>query len=398
MKKVGRNLSMIIVAALLTLGIGYAVWPSALQVEMGTVSRGGLQVSVEEDGKTRVKDRYVVAAPLSGQLARIEWDAGDPVEANKTVLAEIDPTDPALLDARVLAEAEARLKSAEAAEMQAEARLKVASETLDLAKHRFARAKELFPTRAVPQAELEETEHQERIAAEALRAASFAMQVAKYEKEVAQAALVRTNPRDGKPAVSQRMEIRSPIDGRILRVIQESATVVVPGQQLLELGNPDALEIEIDVLSVDAAKIAPGAKVYLEEWGGEEPLIAHVRRVEPSGFTKVSALGVDEQRVNVIADFDRALPKDLNLGDAYRVQARIVVWERDDTLQVPTGALFRIGKEWNVFVVQAGRASVRPVKIGKNSGLQAEVLEGLVEGERVILYPSDRVRAGVRVR
>jgi HlyD family secretion protein len=398
LRQFARYMPIGIVALAAMALLAYALWPQPIMVEVVAVTRGLLQVTVDEDGKTRVKDRYVVSAPLTGQLSRIELEVGDCVQVGNTVLAVIQPADPALLDARLQAEAESRVKAAEAAQQQAAARLEAAQESQQLAAHEYKRAQNLVGTRAISQAEYDNAEHQMHIAEVMLRAAQFASQVAKFEVDLAKAAFVRTRV-DGDPSNgTNRLEIRSPVDGRVLRIVQESAAVVDPGLPLIEVGNTRELEIEIDVLSADAAQIKPGARLYLQHWGGESPLLARVRRVEPSGFTKVSALGVEEQRVNVIADFDEPLERLQSLGDAFCVEARIVVWEKQDALKVPAGALFRRDSDWAVYVCSNHRAELRQVKIGRNNGQEAEVVEGLHEGERVIAYPSDKVRPGVAVR
>lgn len=398
LRQLARYMPIGIVALAAMALLAYALWPRPIMVEVVAVTRGLLQVTVDEDGKTRVKDRYVVSAPLTGQLSRIELEVGDCVQVGNTVLAVIQPADPALLDARLQAEAESRVKAAEAAQQQAAARLEAAQESQQLAAHEYKRAQNLVVTRAISQAEYDNAEHQMHIAEVMLRAAQFASQVAKFEADLAKAAFVRTRV-DGDPSNgTNRLEIRSPVDGRVLRIVQESAAVVNPGLPLIEVGNTRELEIEIDVLSADAAQIKPGARLYLQHWGGESPLQARVRRVEPSGFTKVSALGVEEQRVNVIADFDEPLERLQSLGDAFRVEARIVVWEKQDALKVPAGALFRRDSDWAVYVCVNRRAELRQVRIGRNNGQEAEVVEGLHEGERVIAYPSDKVRPGVAVR
>jgi HlyD family secretion protein len=230
------------------------------------------------------------------------------------------------------------------------------------------------------------------------RAARFAQHVAQFELDMARAALLRARPTDEAPPDDRQFPIFSPIDGQVLRVFQESATTVQPGEDLLELGDPTDLEAEVDVLSSDGVKIRPGAKAFLEQWGGESALTATVRLVEPSAFTKVSALGVEEQRVNVILDLDAPVEGRRWLGDAFRVEARIVIWEQEDVLQVPTGALFRRGDDWAVFVLQHGRAVLRIVAIGHRNSLAAEVLGGLREGDQVILHPSDKVQEGVQVQ
>ncbi|MFN7141024.1 MAG: efflux RND transporter periplasmic adaptor subunit, partial [Limisphaerales bacterium] len=225
-------------------------------------------------------------------------------------------------------------------------------------------------------------------------AAQSALRVAQFELEQARAALLQSRPEGG---VAARFPLYSPVSGEVLRVFQESATIVTPGMPLLEVGDRRNLEIEIDVLSTDAVNIRPGARVWLEYWGGSEPLEARVRLVEPAGFTKISALGIEEQRVWIIADFVAPPQSWESLGDAYRIEARIITWESDDVLRVPVGALFRIGVEWAVFVLENDRAQLRQVKLGHRGEHQAEVLGGLKEGEQVILHPSDRVADGVSV-
>jgi HlyD family secretion protein len=376
----------------------YALWPQAILVELATVTRGPLQVTIDEDGKTRVKERYLISAPLAGQISRVEFHAGDEVQADKTVFATITPIDPMLLDARTLAEAEARVSAAEAAREQAIARLDAARESQRLADDQYLRAKRLILTHAIPQAEYDKAEHEERIAGGALRAAEFGYRVAQFELTVARAAFIRTRPNSDPVLQNQRLEVRSPVDGQVLRVIHESAGVVAAGQPLIEVGNLRELELEIDLLSADAARTRPGAKVLLEQWGGAAPLRGRVRLIEPSGFMKVSALGVEEQRVNVIADFEETPEAQQTLGDAFRVEARIVIWESPEVTKVPTGALFRQNDAWAVFLVRNGRVTTQIVTLGHQNGHEAEVLDGVTPGDRVIVYPSDQVRAGRRVR
>jgi HlyD family secretion protein len=319
------------------------------------------------------------------------------VAAGKTVLTVIEPCDPVLLDERARAEAEARVKANEATVKQASAKLERARAAHSMATTDRDRARRMIGAHSVSQQEYDTAMHNERTAGEELRAAQFAAQVAQFELELAKVALVRSRPRSPGDVEPWRVEVRSPVDGFVLRVQQESTTVVTPGMKLLELGDPTDLEAEIDVLSHDAVKVVPGAKAFLEHWGGEQPLMGRVRLVEPAGFLKVSALGVEEQRVNVIIDFVDPLEQRGRLGDAYRVEARIVVWEGEDVLKVPAGALFRKGDGWAVFVEAEGQAELRPVQVGHSSGLETEVLDGLTEGESVILHPGDKIKPGVAV-
>ncbi|MFM7071029.1 MAG: efflux RND transporter periplasmic adaptor subunit [Planctomycetota bacterium] len=402
------------------------LWPQAVEVETATLRRGPLRVTIDEDGRTRVRDRYTVSAPLEGELLRVAVRAGDALVAGRTRLATLLPKSPDLLDARVLAQAEARAHSAEAAWKQSERRVAESQEALELAKHQFERARGLLASRTITSEEYETMEHRERLAAETRRAAEFGQQVARFEWDWARAALAHfqppgpqspgkvdatakpvtptaTKPESTSEPVSGsetagQLDILSPIDGRVFRVVRESAGLVPGGTPLLEIGDPRDLEIEVDVLSSDAVRIPPGAKMFLEQWGGAEPLEARVRLVEPSGFTKVSALGVEEQRVNVIADFLAAPENRPRLGDGYRVEARIVEWESDEVLIVPAGALFRDGDHWAVFAVESSRARLRRVRIGHHNGREAELLEGLAAGASVVQYPGDLLSDGTRVR
>jgi HlyD family secretion protein len=391
---------MILLGLLLALvaGLVYAFLPRPVPVDGVTLSRGPLQVTVNEDGRTRIKERYVISTPLGGRLLRVELHPGDVVEAGKTLLTTIEPTDPELLDPRARAQAEARVKSADAVCKQAIALLERARTAWEFAQAELDRVKSLYRENTLSHQELDNAEQKERTTAAELKSAQFARQIADYELELVRAALLRTKPSDSQNLDSGQFPILSPISGRVLRVFQESSAVVLAGARLLELGDPTDLEVEVDVLSGDAVKIKPGAKVFLEHWGGDAPLRGRVRLVEPSGFLKISALGVEEQRVNVIVDFAEPVAKRPTLGDAFRIEARIVIWESDDVLKLPVGALFREGDDWAVFVVADGRTKLRRVKIGQRNDLEAEVTDGLSPNTKVIVHPSDKVRDGGSVR
>jgi HlyD family secretion protein len=378
-------------------GLAYALRPKPVPVDVAPIVRGPLRVTVDEDGKTRIKERYVVSAPVFGRVQRIELKAGDRIEAGKTVLAVIEPVDPTLLDARERALAQARVRGAEAAVKGAQARLERARAAHELEKNYLARARRLGPAGGISQEEVDRIEHTEWVAREEERSAQFAVKVSEFEREQAKAALLQNHAPPSAEGEAYRVEVRAPIDGRVLRVFQESTAVIPSGTRLLEVGDPADLEVEIDVLSRDAVRVAPGAAVDLEQWGGDGPLRARVRLVEPAGFLKVSALGIEEQRVNVIADLTDPPGRRPRLGDAYRVEARIVVWESADVLKVPAGALFRRGDDWVAFVVADGRARLRPMRVGHGNGLEAEVLGGLEEGAAVVLHPGDRVTDGTAV-
>ena len=386
----------------LTAAVVYAFLPKPVPVDLARLDRGPLRVYVEEDGKTRVRDRYVVSSPLAGRLRRIKLRPGDQVPPGR-MLASIEPADPGLLDPRALAQAEARVKSAKAALDKSGAQLRWAEAALDLAETEYGRSEQLIQKHAMSKSELDSKRMQKRTREEEVRRDRFGEEIARFELEQAQAALLQTRPQTSEFDASDQFEIPSPAlstSGRsfhVLRVLQESEAVVSAGTPLVELGDLNDLEVEIEVLSSDAVKIAPGAKVLLEQWGGDNPLEARVRIVEPSGHTKVSALGVEEQRVYVIADFPERERIPATLGDGFRVEARIIIWEKEDVLKVPTSALFRHGDGWAVFRVEHQRALLHPVKLGRKSALAAEVVEGLLQNDTVVVHPSDKVANGIAI-
>jgi HlyD family secretion protein len=386
------------VGAVVLAGLVYAMMPQPVGVDVATVSRGPLRVTVDEDGQTRIRERYVISSPLSGQLWRIELEPGDEVQAGRTSVAHIEPTDPDLLDPRARAESEARVKAAKAKLEQTVPQRESAVAQLEHARREFDRIQKLHGLDRATDAERDEADLALRTATENLKAARFGEEIARFELDLAQAALLRTRPAEDYPNDDAwQLEIISPIAGRVLKVMQESATVVTAGTPLIELGDPADLEVVVDVLSADAVRIQPGDPVLLEHWGGDEPLRGTVRLVEPSGFLKISALGVEEQRVNVIIDLDDPRAEWESLGDAFRVEARVIVWEEPDVLQVPLGALFRSEGEWSVFVVRGEKVVLVPVEVGRRTGLAAQILSGLDEGERVVVHPSDQVADGAEV-
>lgn len=379
----------VLLVAMIVVGL----WPRAIPVEVAPVGRGPLVVTVDEEGMTRVQHRYVITAPVAGQLRRIDWKAGAAVEAGRTVLAVIETGPADFLDARLVAQAEARVRAAEAAQEVAAAQRARAEAAARQAATDRDRAQALRAGQVISAQEFEVAQLRAEAAAQELRAAEFARRVAEFEAEQARALVQRNLPGGS----VEPLVLTAPVNGRILRVMQESARVVPAGFPLLEVGDATDLEVRIEVLSRDGVAIRPGARVMLEQWGGAEPLAGRVRLVEPSAFTKISALGVEEQRVYVIADLVDPVEKRPTLGDSYRVEARVVVWERPDAVQAPAGALFQRAGAWRLFVVEAGRAQVRPVKVGRSNGVQTEILEGLREGERVVVYPGDKVADGTRV-
>ncbi len=408
------------VVAGLTAATVFAFLPKPVPVETAIVERGDLLVTVDEDGKTRVIDRYVVSAPLGGTMARIELHPGDLVEEG-TLLATIEPTEPPLLDARTRAETGARLLAAQAAKRQASAAFNRAKAAHEFAEAERDRTATLVAKGSVSQRTLDVAELEVRTSEQDLESARFGVRVAQYEVEVAKAAIERIDSA-GKPAQPAKpspaselegpredvVEVRSPIVGAVLRVLQDQEGVVQPGAALIELADPHALELVVDVLTSDAIQIEPGAPVEISQWGGDVPMQGRVRMVEPSAFTKVSALGVEEQRVNVIIDLgSRHLreagdnPQMRALGDGFRVEVGIVVWEGRDILKIPVSALFRSEQRWAVWVLDQTQgqptATLRVIEVGHREGLEVEVVSGLEAGEEVVIHPSDAVVEGVQV-
>jgi HlyD family secretion protein len=385
-----------LLAALVLVGlIVVGLWPRAVPVEAGSVTRGPLVVTVDEEGMTRVKNRYIVSAPVAGQLRRIDWKAGAVVEEGKTVLAVLETGGADFLDARGQAQAEARVRAAEANREAALAQRERATAAAKMFSKDFERLKQLFAQKVLSAQEYDSAQMRATTTQQDERTAKFALKVAEFELQQAQAILSRGL--SGSSAGAAPLVITSPVSGRILRVMQESARVVPSGFLLLEVGDPTELELRIAVLSRDGVAVKPGARVILGQWGGAEPLAARVRLVEPSAFTKISALGVEEQRVYVIADFTDSLDKRPTLGDSYRVEARIVVSESMAALRAPAGALFQRGGTWQAFVIEGGRARLRTVRLGRGNGVETEVLDGLAEGAQVVVYPGDKVADGTRV-
>lgn len=383
--------------ALLLVGLLVAgFWPRPTPVEAAAVTRGPLVVTVDEEGMTREKNRYVVSAPVAGQLRRIDWKAGQAVEAGKTVLAVLETAGADFLDARSQLQAEARVRGAEASREAALAQRDRAVASSKMYTADFERQKDLFSRKVLSQQEYDAAQMRAETSAQDVRAAEFSLKVADFELDQARAVLTRGRATaEGKGA--EPLVITAPVSGKILRVYQESERQVSAGFPLVEIGDPNDLELRIEVLSRDGVAIRPGARVMLEQWGGPKPLTARVRWVEPSAFTKISALGVEEQRVYVICDFTGPVDERLTLGDSYRVEARIVTWENPQALHAPAGALFQRGGAWETFAIESGHARLRTVKVGRSNGVDTEILEGLKEGDRLIVYPGDKVEDGTSV-
>ena len=359
----------------------YAIRPTVIPVEVSAVTRGPLRVTIDEEGRTRVRDRYVVVAPVAGTVARITLEEGSPVTRGMTV-AQLSA---APLDPRSREEATARLRGAEDAARAAIATVAEARAALTQAVRSRARAESLFAQHALAPEQREVVAVAETTATRQVEAADFHAQSAAHDVEVVRAALTTGAAPD--------ITLSSPVRGQVLRIPERSERVVAAGTPLLELGDPSRLEVVVDLLSADAARVRPGDRVVIERWGGDRSLEALVRIVEPAGFTKVSALGVEEQRVNIVADLAETPPQ---LGDGYRVEARVVQWE-GVVLKVPASALYQDGDQWRVFVVENGRARSRAVQVGHRNPDEAEVLSGLGSGDRVIRQPTDKISEGARV-
>lgn len=373
--------------------IAMALRPPPLEVDTAIVVRAPLEQKVVDDGRARVRERYTVSAPVAGTLARIDLHEGDVVEPD-AVLARLLPLATPLLDPELRKTAQLRLASSLDASRQAQATVTRARLASEQAAHELARIEELVRQGALPGTQLDQATVDAHMREAELASATFAAKVADHEIEQARAALARFTPG---ASASEQFEITSPVHGEVLHILRQSEGVVTAGTALLEVGDPQALELVADVLSQDAVAIRTGMIARVIHWGGDLPLFAKVRRVEPAAFTKTSALGVDEQRVNVVLDLDGPPDRWHALGDGFAVQIEITTWSQPDVLQVPTSALFRTGDTWSVFVVARERAAMRAVEAGHRGPLQTEIHRGLGPGELVIIHPGAAVHDGARV-
>lgn len=387
-----RRLFLGLIATLAVAGLYLGFRPQPILIDAGIVDRGPLRVTIEQEGRTRVVDRYVVSAPVAAFAQRIDLEVGDAV-AQGAPLARLEPVRAEILDARRRAEAEARVAATRSAIGAAEQRMKAAAASADLAQKNLERVRTLRADSLVSaDAEDRAKTEAERAAAELL-SAQFALKTTQYEMEAARTALkYGAESSKGAPVI-----VRAPVAGRVLAIPHESEGAVVAGQALIEIGDPSRLEVEIDVLSADAVRLHPGTKVEFHRWGGDGALLGEVHSIDPVAFTKVSALGVEEQRVWVIVTFTSPIAQWQRLGSGYRVEAAFILWDEPDVLRVPGSALFRDGDNWAVFVIEQGRAVHQPVTVGQRNGLQAQVISGLREGDHVIVHPDDQIETGVRV-
>ena len=373
----------------------WGFWPQPVFVEAIEAKRAPLTITIAEEGRTRVVDRYIISAPVDGVACRQQLDVGDEVKQGQVLLG-ITPLESQVLDPRSRAQTKSQVAAAESALHAAEQQSEAAEASAKLAVIEHERLKPLVEKGVISTDAYDKAATQVQTTAAAHRSADFQIEVARYELQAAKTVLEYTAASRGEPA--ERLPVVSPIDGRVLKVTRECEGPVRTGDMLLEVGDPTVLEIEVDVLSADAVQIKPGMKVLFERWGGEAPLEGIVRIIEPVGFLKISALGVEEQRVLIISDFTSPAEQWQRMGDGYRVEARFILWHEDDVLQVPASSLFRYKDGWAVFVVENNHAKRRVVKVGQRNGLTAQILEGVNEGEQVVNHPSDDVEDGRRVK
>ncbi len=393
-----KRILLMLLGLIIAGGFAWALWPKPIPVDVVIVSRGPVTVTVDEEGKTRIKDVYTVSAPITGKLQRVALQAGDTVTKDESIVAIIEPSAPPLLDVRTTREQMAHVAAAKAFVVLAEAEVRASRAELQFAESELKRAEALQHTQTIAERMLERAQVDVDMRMAALARAMANEEMRKRELESAEARLLP--PEDaytGRVPAGCCVRVRAPESGRILRLIQESEKVVEAGSPLVEIGDPGNIEIVIELLSAEAVRVPEGAKTAIEAWGGVEVLKGRVRRVEPAGFTKVSALGIEEQRVRVILDLVNGEGTPARLGHDFRVFARITVHRSDNALRVPISALFRRGDKWAVFAAERGRARTVEIEIGERNATFAKVRNGLSEGARVIVHPSDRVGDSVRV-
>ncbi|MCC6301402.1 MAG: HlyD family efflux transporter periplasmic adaptor subunit [Gammaproteobacteria bacterium] len=384
---------VIILAVLVLLVYGFR--PQPVNVDTARAERGTLSVTVEEEGRTRVIDRFTLSAPVAAYARRVDLKVGDPVKRSAPLLT-LEPLPSGVLDPRSRAAAEARVAAANAAHLAAKENAAAVASGAGLARIEHERVLGLRKNTLVSAEQEDRARAEAERTQAALRAAQLQVEVARHELDAAKTALAYSAAQ-ARGETLERVTLSAPVDGRVLAIHRKSEGVVANGEPLIDVGDPHALEVEVDVLSDDAVRIRPGMRVRFERWGGDAPLEGVVRTVEPAGFTKISALGVEEQRVLVIADITSPPAQWERLGDGYRVEAVFILWEAPDVLQIPSSALFRAGGEWYVFTAEGDRARRHRIEIGHRNGLQAQVLGGLQGGETVIVHPDDTLEDGVRV-
>lgn len=395
-----RVLNRLLLAIAALAGVGAVYWAlraPPVEVDLATVEAGLFEIFVEDDGVTRIRDVYTVSAPVAGALRRSPRRVGDEVRANETILAVIEPSAPGFLDLRAERVSEAALEAARAAVALAEAQVRQAQAQQAFADADLARAMELSRREAISGRALDQARLAAETAATAVASALAALEVRRRELASAKATLIQPGSADERTS-DCCVNVLSPIDGRVLRIHVDSAQVVPAGAPLIEVGDPRDLEIVVDLLSRDAVRIAPGAKARIERWGGEGALPAVVDSIEPTATTRVSALGIEEQRVRVILSLEGDLPANASLGHNFGVFARIAVMSEENVSTVPLGALFRLGGDWAAFVAVDGVARTRRILVGERNNQQMRIVDGLNIGDRVVLHPGDKVFEGAAIR
>jgi HlyD family secretion protein len=395
--KLSRLVFWLIAAALLVFGLYYTFREQAYFVDVASVEVGSLQVSIAEEGETRVRDIFELSSPLMGRVLRLEVEAGDEVIAAETVVAKIEPNDPAFLDIRSEEEARAGVKASEALLMLAKAQLSEAESELEFAFSEMERTQRLVDRRLVSLRDLDQTKKNYKTKSASVETALASIKARESELAQAKARLVTPINIQGSSEKCKCLSLFSPTTGKILRVLHESEGIIEPGDVLVEIGNVSDLEIVVDFLSIDAVRIEPGQRVIIDHWGGDFFLNGIVQKVEPFGYTKVSSLGIEEQRVDVIINLVDSSDQWASLGHGYQVEARVILWQEENILKLPITSLFRKDLDWSVFVVEDGRAILKKIQLGKKNAFEAQVLSGLEEGELVILHPSNQVKNGVLV-
>ena len=393
--KMTKNLLYWLLGGIVLLLILLSFVPDPTPQDFAATSHTNIAVTVHSEGKTRVRENYVVSAPFAGRMLRLEPEPGDQVVAGKTIVAIMEPADPSLLDARSLAQAEARISAADANLEISIASLEQRKSELAFAQREVDRAQLLFQANTISIRAREEFDLAFRQAESMHSAATSAKLVAEYELEMASAALMPPSERRGDTGF---VEVKAPVSGSVLRLFQESEGVVAAGQPLLSLGDQDDLEIVVDMLSIDVVKLEIGDRAIIDHWGGDATLEGVVRLIEPSGFTKISALGIEEQRVNVLVDITSPREKWVSLGDAYRVEVFAVVDEAMGVLSIPVSSLFRSQENWSVFQVVDGKAILTNIEIGIKNDRFAQVISGIKLGDIVVTHPSNDIIDGTRVK
>ena len=394
-----RTVIWSLISLVVMAGLVYAMWPRPVIVDLDMISKGPLAVVIRDEGETRVHDIYNLSAPVTGRLRRIDLEVGDDVIISETIVAEIEPIDPDFLDPRSEAQAKADIQTAQSARDYAQAQVSEAQAELEFALSELTRMRDLIQKESVSQREMDNAERAYKTRRAALATAQASLQMRNYELERVEAALLSPTTTQELHGVCECLNIVAPISGKVLKILHKSEGVITAGTPLIEIGNPNQLEIFVELLSSDAVQVEVGQTVYVSNWGGEEQLQGVVSRIEPIGFTKVSALGIEEQRVNVIIDFTSPLQQRRRLGHGYQVDVEVVLWESNSVLKVPLTALFRDQQQqWSVFVEQQGQARKRQLQLGYMNSLNAEVLQGLAEGEVIVLHPNEKIREGVKIK